>query len=221
MTEHVLGRRIGPLLLGVAMLLLSCAPRLPTPYPSPTPRVAPSPSPEPTRCLQPRDWRPPAGKNGGDTHNLPTLQQAVPFPLQAPTYLPDGFTLDRATYGEYVDGTWDVAIYYARLPGATQAGGLITVYHNRSAETILEYLAARLVNACGLREVTVGAHPGYTFWDAGSSGEPAVVIWQDGDVKVSIWIELSDVHPTADNPHLLDDLLLQMAESMRPIGAQS
>jgi hypothetical protein len=200
------------------MLLLSCAPRLPTPYPSPTPRVAPPPSPEPTRCLQAREWQPPAGKNSADTRDLPTLQGAVPFPLQAPAYLPNGFTLDWAMYNEYVDGTWDIAIYYARLPSTTQAGGLITVYYNRSGETILEYLAARLANACGLREVTVGGHAGYTFWDAGSGGEPAVVIWQDGDLKVSIWLELGDVHPTADNPHLLDDLLLQMANSMRPVG---
>jgi hypothetical protein len=217
---YLLRKSLGALLLGITVLLLSCGQRLPTPYPSPTPRVAPPPSPESTRCLQPREWRPSAGKNSGDTRDLTGLQQAVPFPLQAPTYLPDGFTLDRATYNEYVDGTWDVAIYYARLPNDTQAGGLITVYYNQSAETILEYLAARLVNACALQQVQVSGHAGYTLWDAGTGGEPAVLIWQDGDLKVSIWVELGDVRPSADKPHILDDLLLQLAESMRPIGAQ-
>jgi len=219
-TAHSLRKRLLPL-LGVAALLLSCASRLPTPYPSPTPEVAPPLTPQATRCLQPREWRPPAGRNSADTRDLAALQAAVPFPLQAPAYLPDGFALDRAMYNEYVDGTWDVAIYYARLPTATRAGGLITVYHNRSAEIILEYLAARLANACALRDVTVGGHAGYTFWDAGTGGEPAVIIWQDGDWKVSIWLEMGDVHPTADNPHILDDLLLQIAGSLRPVGSNA
>ncbi len=95
---------------------------------------------------------------------------------------------------------------------------MITLYYNQSEETILEYLAARLVNACVLQEVQVSGHAGYTLWDAGMGGEPAVLIWQDGDLKVSIWVELGDVHPRADNPHVLDDLLRQMADSMRPVG---
>jgi hypothetical protein len=217
-STHMLGARLGVAALGTTLLLLSCGQRLPTPYPSPMPRVAPLPSPERTRCLQPREWRPPAGKNSGDTRDLAGLQHAVPFPLQVPTYLPRGFTLDWALYNEYADGTWDIAIYYARLPSDTQAGGLITLYYNQSEETILEYLAARLVNACALRDVQVSGHGGYTLWDAGTGGESAVLIWQDGDLKVSIWVELGDVRPSAEVPHALDDVLLQIADSMRPIA---
>jgi hypothetical protein len=70
MSTRVLGARLGAAALGNTLLLLSCGQWLPTPYPSPTPRVAPLPTPEPTRCLQPREWRPPAGKNSGDTRDL-------------------------------------------------------------------------------------------------------------------------------------------------------
>jgi hypothetical protein len=62
------------------MLLLSCGQRLPTPYPSPTPPVAPLPSPEPTRCLQPREWRPPAGKNSGDMRDLGDVHPSADNP---------------------------------------------------------------------------------------------------------------------------------------------
>jgi hypothetical protein len=177
MSGHVLRAQLGAAALGAILLLLGCRQRLPAPHPSPTPRVLPAPSPAPTRCPQPREWRPPAGKTSGDTRDLAELQRAVPFPLQAPSYLPDGFTLDRAMYNEYVDGTWDVAIYYARLPSDTRARGLITLYYSRSKETILEYLAGRPVNACALQKVQVRGHTGYALWDAGSSGEPAVLIW--------------------------------------------
>jgi hypothetical protein len=66
--------------------------------------------------------------------------------------------------------------------------------------------------------VQVSGHVGYTLWAAGSGGEPAVLIWQAGDPKVSIWVELGDIHPSADKPHVLDDLLRPMADSMRPVG---
>ena len=90
---------------------------------------------------------------------------------------------------------------------------------SQSAWSPLEYLSQGLVNACFRRPVEVRQTTGFTFWDAGAGKSGAgVLIWQTGDLKVSIWLLGQDVQPLEEDPHPFDDLLLLLAESMQPAG---
>jgi len=224
-----IGIAVVTLLAAAALLPLACSTTVPDepslqlgptpsmppdtrPVPSPTPE-SPSPSrPQPTRCLGVEEWHP----GGGESIDIPSLSDLhlVSFPVELPAYLPDGVIFQQAFHTRYADGSSDLSISWRSDESVDGPRTRVKVIYNRSRLPIVRYLKTRLVNACGLTETTVRDHPGYTFWQPESG--TAVLIWQEDDLKVSIWLNGSDARPSEDDPHSLDAVLFQIAESMRP-----
>ena len=184
------------------------------PVPSPTPRLPVQPSPEPTRCLSVEAWRPSSGSTQ-EIHDLSALPHTVPFPVGLPAYLPKDVVFHRALYTAHEDGTHDLSIYYQPIdPPSDGRGAHVIVRHSYSGQSMVQYLRSRLINACTLTQVAVGDAQGYTFWVRGD--RRSALIWQQGDLKTSIWLVLNDVQPSQSNPHVLDELLHEIANSMKP-----
>jgi hypothetical protein len=72
-------------------------------------------------------------------------------------------------------------------------------------ETVLDILS-----------VTVRGQVGYTYWmPAVAAGNSAWLAWNEGDLTITITLYGNWPQPTEDDPHGLDETLLQIAESLK------
>lgn len=132
------------------------------------------------------------------------LAQKVPFPVMAPAYIPDGYSMSKRTKNnatvyeiEVGDSGQPAFVMLYKLAGATQ-------YINITETAWLDAPAA-----CPGREVI---HNGMTFTIVGSADKVERIWWKkDG---VLYWVSNTLSH-RADEAELL-----AMAESMIPISAQ-
>jgi hypothetical protein len=208
-------------------LLAACSLPAPTGTPPPRPTAPPPPvptpalpqtvPPAPTQCLEPN---PPRTLVVGHSQELPDLraaQAAAPFTVTAPAGWATPPALDRIIFTEADNGERNLSVTYQTWKPSSEWPRMdMEIIFAQSKQSIVEYLQAGLVNACALMPVSLRQGSGFTFWDAGmGKSNAAVLIWQERDLKISIWLIGQGAAPTADNPHPWDKLLLEIADSMK------
>ncbi len=156
------------------------------------------------------------------SHAFPDLamaQAAVPFTLTLPAGWENPPIVQRIDYTESENGERYLSVFYEPWkPGGDWPTMDMEIMFAQSQQTITEYLQAGLVNACAYTPVSLRSGPGFTFWDAGpGKSSAAVLIWQEGEVKISIWLNGQGSAPTDADPHPWDKLLQQIADSLKPV----
>ena len=215
-------RRPGYRLVLIAVLCLlapACRRPLPTPTPAPPP-FAPAASPTPCLAPAPRQiWLPATTQ---DFATLAAAQAVVPFPILTPAGWERLPPLQIAMFTETENGELNLSLLYPDWQPTAGGPTLgMTLDFSRSSGSLLDYLARGLVNACYQQPVAVRGTTGLAFWDAGDGKSNAgVLIWQEGGLKISLWLTGRDAQPSAESPHLFDDLLLRLAASLQPAGAE-
>jgi hypothetical protein len=151
--------------------------------------------------------------------DLATAQTLVPFTIKVPRDWETMPSVERITFTESDNGERNLSLtYQAWKPSSEWSTVEMDIEFAQSNQSIVEYLQAGLVNACAFTPVELRNGQGFTFWDAGvGKSNAAVVIWQEGDLKFSIWLYGRETMPTENNPHPFDRLLLRLADSMKPL----
>ena len=204
-------------------LLTACSVPATTPTPPlppfPTPVAPQTVLPASTPCLEPNPQQTLAVGQSRELPDLPAAQAAVPFTVTAPAGWETAPVLVGIILTEADNGDRNLSLTYRPWkPSGEWPVVYMEIMFAQTRQSIVEYLQAGLVNACVLTPVSLRQGQGYTFWDAGEGkSNAAVLIWQEGDLKTSIWLIGKGVTPTDANPHPWDKLLFEVAESMKPV----
>lgn len=193
------------------VLLSSCRPPSP-PLSTPTvsPALSPQPMPSTTEILLPIRHI--------EYSSLDKLQAEAPFPLYLPGYLPPEVSFYKAWVSEYANGDQNVRILYEE-PGDPRYALLKAVdIQMRLTESILSLdslLNQPKANPLDILEVTVRGHQGFTYWQRSvAMGNWATLAWRENTINFTISLYGDWPFPSEDNPHILDPLLLRIAESL-------
>lgn len=192
-------------------LLSSCRPSSP---PIATPTVSPAPSSQPT---------PPATEillpiRHLEYSSLDQLRAEAPFPLYLPGYLPPEVTFYKAWVSEYANGDQNVRILYEE-PGDPHQALLkavdIQMMLTESVLSLDSLLNQPKANPLDILEVNVRGRQGFTYWQRSvAMGNWATLAWRENSMNFTISLYGDWPFPREDNPHILDPLLLRIAESL-------
>ncbi len=154
--------------------------------------------------------------------DLAEAQAAATFPLWLPALIPDDLGFYKAWVSNYVDGSENVRILYAE-PGDTLGASrkMLDLQMTRTEEGVSRDAIARQlkVSALDVREVQVRGQTGSTYWTQSvAGGNSSVLTWREGTFNIHLSLFGDWPQPDEDNPHRLDDLLIEIAESLQTIS---
>jgi hypothetical protein len=156
-----------------------------------------------------------------DFTTLAEAQFAARFTLLAPSFVPEGLMLNKVSVNDYADGSQTVFIAYAEdftgeKPDANVKGMLIRLTIGSSLITMDSLTSIFKETVLDILSVTVRGQVGYTYWmPAVAAGNSAWLAWNEGDLTITITLYGNWPQPTEDDPHGLDETLLQIAESLK------
>jgi len=146
--------------------------------------------------------------------------QAAGFPLLVPDRVPGDLPLDSAWVWSDSGGRDTRLLYSAHCPPLDASCRMLDVrltYNpGLAADTPLPPPAGKSQAQWDPRPVQVRGHAGYTWWEpAVAMGNAAVLSWREDHVTIELrlygdWPEVGE-----KDPHALDDVLLQIAESLQ------
>jgi hypothetical protein len=155
--------------------------------------------------------------------DLADAQAAATFSLWLPAFIPDDLGFYRAWVSNYADGSENVRILYAE-PGDTLRDAsrkMLDLQMTRTEEVISQEAITRQlkVNVQDVREVQVRGQMGFTYWtQSGAGGNFSVLTWREGKFNNRLSLFGDWPQPDDVNPHRLDDLLIEVAESLQTVS---
>jgi hypothetical protein len=209
------------LFVPVVVLLIGCSQPIPGVLPT-SPSLPTTPSADPTPCLKPDPRDPFVSGKTKMFADLMSAQRVVPFPIEVPTGWENEPEIFGISYTQADNGERHLYLLYRPWkPSEEWPIVEMTIQFGQSSLSMVETLQDGLVNACAMTAVKVGDAQGFTFWDAGvGKSNAAALIWQRDDFKISIWLTSDEGGPTESEPHPLDTLLLQLAQSLKPLQSR-
>ncbi len=148
-------------------------------------------------------------------------QQAVGFTILAPSPVPNDLPLSQINVCNYPDGKqFAQLIYYVPSPQDPHSGNPgINLIETSPEEAITpEGLANQFrIPALDLHEAQVRGTTGYLYWTSSvSGGNAALLEWNEGGVSYRLSLSGNWPQPSEQNPRLLDQTLLDIANSLLP-----
>jgi hypothetical protein len=158
-----------------------------------------------------------------DFNDLLSAQQIALFTILTPTHIPDNLPLSRISEDFFADSHEEMRLFYA-LPSDTPDANhklLLVMFSTSPAPLTPQTLVLQPKTIpMDVQETTVRGQNGYLYWTSSvAGGNSAWLAWREegGSDKITLYLSLSGDWPAPDeqNPHRLDGLLLQIAESLQ------
>jgi len=150
---------------------------------------------------------------------LSDAQNAATFPFLTPTFVPGHLPFYKAWVSDYDDGSQSIRILYTVPSDKLDANQkMVDVQLTKTdASVTLDFVTHQFkVIALDVRDVRVRGQTGYTYWSpAVAAGNSAALMWREGQLNIKVTLLGAWPQPDESNPHRLDDLLLEIAESLR------
>lgn len=154
--------------------------------------------------------------------DLTEAEAAATFPLWIPAFIPDDLGFYRAWVSNYADGSENIRILYAE-PGEPRDASrkMLDLQMTRAEEVISRETITRQlkVNVLDVREVQVRGQTGFTYWtQSGAGGNSSILTWREGTCNMRLSLFGDWPQPDEMNPHRLDNLLIEVAESLQTVS---
>jgi hypothetical protein len=180
-----------------------------------------NPAPLETTTVSPTSYLAPEMHR--EFNDLLSAQQIALFRILAPEVIPENLPLSKISVDDFADNHQEIRLVYGALDSVPNANDrLLTVKLSNSSEPVTPESVTHMFKtvALDMRETSVRGQTGYLYWTRSvAGGNSASLAWLDEGAldKLNITLCLSGDWPAPDeqNPHRLDTLLLQTAESLK------